>query len=207
MQSKKQLILRGEYPVTKIEIYGELVSLITEINETKIGTKLFEAAKSGDAMKVFEVSFTFKREHTKLYKKMSQFVNNICSEELENCEIFGKEENTEEGIFVFDSSKVNASSLFALAFLTDSDFDESYLFACEVILGDDEEPKGSDMSSYFDALEKEADSYDFADFSANALFTEEELFELSENGFRYTNKYDLIVDVFAGKLKAYVNAE
>ena len=190
--------------MTKTEIYYALVSLIVDINDTGIGKALFEAAKSGDEMKVIEVTSNFRKENTMLYKSMYDFVNKVNELSTSECEIFGdlSEENTEEGIFVYNSHEINASSLFALSYLTA--FDESKLFTCEYI---EEEEKfvAYHMDFYYGALYRESRSYDFSDFVANAMFTEQELACLAENGFVYDNKYKLLVDVFAGKLKEYVS--
>lgn len=191
--------------MTKKEIYYALVPLILDISDTGIGRELFEAAKSGDEMKVVEVTSNFRKEQTMLYQKMYVFVNKLNELSTSECEIFGLKENAEEGIFIYNPEEINASSLFALSYLTA--FDESILFACDCIEGEDEESITFDTDAYYDALEKESGSYDFVDFVANAMFTDEELAYLATEGFIYDNKYKLLVDVFAGKLKAYVNKE
>lgn len=205
MQYTRKIILRGDYLVTKTEIYNALVPLIVDINDTGIGQALFKAAKSGDVMELVRVTSNFRKEHTMLYKSMYDFVNELNEHSVSECEIFGFKENVEEGIFVYNPGEINASSLFALSYLTA--FDESSLWECDSI--EDEESKSLilDMDAYYDALEKESGSYDFADFVANAMFTDEEIANLASEGFIYDNKYQLLVDVFAGKLKAYVNEE
>lgn len=205
MQYTRKIILRGDYLVTKTEIYNALVPLIVDINDTGIGQALFKAAKSGDVMELVRVTSNFRKEHTMLYKSMYDFVNELNEHSVSECEIFGFKENVEEGIFVYNPGEINASSLFALSYLTA--FDESSLWECDSI--EDEESKSLilDMDAYYDALEKESGSYDFADFVANAMFTDEEIANLAAEGFVYDNKYQLLVDVFAGKLKAYVNEE
>ena len=191
--------------MTKTEIYNALVPLIVDINDTGIGQALFKAAKSGDVMELVRVTSNFRKEHTMLYKSMYDFVNELNEHSVSECEIFGFKENVEEGIFVYNPEEINAASLFALSYLTA--FDESILFACDCIEGEDEEALTFDTDAYYDALEKESGSYDFSDFVANAMFTDEEIANLASEGFVYENKYQLLIDVFAGKLKSYVNEE
>lgn len=96
---------------------------------------------------------------------------------------------------------INAPSYFALTFLTD--IDDGYLFTGEFIeIGDEEYV--TDDSAYLDAIEKESGSYDLANFLGSAFISEEELECLEYYGFKYSNIYDLLADVFAGKLKEYV---
>lgn len=189
----------------KKHIYDTIVSLTAEIKTTDVGLKLFEAAKS-DGRKVKEVSEAFMTEHPELYQKMCSFATefNKLIEESEtgkDAEIFGPEQDEENGIFVFDANVINASSYFALTFLTG--IDDSYLFTGECIEVADEEYV-TDDSAYLDALDEESGSHDLANFLGIAFFTEEELEYLKDSGFEYSNIYDLLADVFAGKLKEYV---
>ena len=189
--------------MTKKGIYYTFVPLIADINKTAIGKKIFEAAKTGSGMKVVEVISRFKREHTFLYKRMYEFKRMLDEIPASECEIFGIEENEEEGIFIYDPEKINASSLFAFSYFTG--FDESTLFSCTDMLEDCEEPIYSDIDVFYSALEKESGSSNFAQFAAIAFFNEEQLAYLAEEGLVYDNKYELLVDVFAGKVKAYLN--
>ena len=191
--------------MTKTEIYNALVPLIVDINDTGIGQTLFKAAKSGDVMELVRVTSNFRAEHTMLYKSMFDFVNKLNELSGLECKIFGFEEDEEEEIFVYNPEEINASSLWALSYLTA--FDESILFACNCIEGEDGEPTDFDIDAYYDALEKESGSCDFADFAEKAMFDDEERANLAAEGFIYDNKYQLLVDVFAGKLKAYINEE
>lgn len=191
--------------MTKQQIYDTIVSLTAEIKTTDVGLKLFEAAKSG-GRKVKEVSDTFITEYPELYRKMCSFTTefNKLMEESEtgtDAEIFGPEKDEENEIFTLDPNVINAPSYFALTFLTN--IDDSYLFTGEYIeVGDDEYV--TDDSAYLDALEKESGSSDLANFLGTAFFSEEELECLRENRLEYSNIYDLLADVFAGKLKEYV---
>lgn len=191
--------------MTKTEIYNALVPLIVDINDTGIAQELFKAAKSGDVIELVKVTSNFRKEHTMLYKSMYDFVNKLNEFSAEECEIFGLIEDEVGGIFVYNSEEINASSLFALSYLTA--FDESILFACNCTVDENDNPISFDTDAYYDALEKESGSYDFSDFVANAMFTDEEIANLASEGFIYDNKYQLLIDVFAGKLKAYVNEE
>lgn len=191
--------------MTKQQIYNTIVSLTAEIKTTDVGLKLFEAAKS-DGQKVKEVAETFMSEYPELYQKMCSFATefNRLMEESEtgtDAEIFGPEKDEENEIFVLDPNVINAPSYFALTFLTD--IDDSYLFTGEYIeVGDDEYV--TDDSAYLDALEEESGSSDLANFLGTAFFSEEELECLEDHGLEYSNIYDLLADVFAGKLKEYV---
>lgn len=191
--------------MTKQQIYNTIVSLTAEIKTTEVGLKLYEAAKS-NGQKVKEVSETFMIEHSELYQKMCSFAteyNKLIEESETGCdaEIFGLEKNEENGIFVFDLNEINATSYFALTFLTG--IDDSYLFTGECIEVNDDECT-SDDSAYLDAIEEESGSSDLAYFLGIAFFNEEELECLKEHRFEYSNTYDLLADVFAGKLKEYV---
>lgn len=194
--------------MTKQQIYNTIVSLTAEIKTTDVGLKLFEAAKS-EGQKVKEVSETFKRENPELYQKMCSFTTefNKLVEESETgheAEIFGPEKDEENEICVFDTSAINASSFFALTFLTD--IDDSYLFTGKIIKLDEYMFLLAD-SAYMDALEEESGSSDLIYFLGIASFSEEELEYLAGCGFEYSNIYDLLADVFAGKLKEYVSDE
>lgn len=191
--------------MTKQQIYNAIVSLTAEIKTTDVGLKLFEAAKS-NGQKVKEVSETFMTEYSELYQKMCSFATefNKLIEESEtgaDAEIFGPEKDEKNEIFVFDLNVINASSYFALMFLTG--IDDSYLFTGEYLEATNEEEL-TDDSVYLDAIEKESGSYDLANFLGIAFFNEEELECLKDYGFEYSNTYDLLADVFAGKLKEYV---
>lgn len=193
--------------MTKRQIYDTIVALTDEIKATDIGMKLFEAAKSeGMGRKVKEVSETFKSEYPELYQNMCSFateINKLMEESETSTEagIFGPEKDEENQIFVLDPNVINASSYFALTFLTD--IDDTYLFTGECIeVGDDEYV--TDDSAYLDAIEEESGSSDLANFLGTAFFSEEELKYLEDYGFKYSNIYDLLADVFAGKLKEYV---
>lgn len=157
--------------MTKTEIYNALVPLIVDINDTGIAQELFKAAKSGDVMELVRVTSNFRKEHTMLYKSMYDFVNELNEHSVSECEIFGLKENVEKGILVYNPEEINASSLFALSYLTA--FDESILFACNCTVDENDNPISFDTDSYYDALEKESGSYDFSDFVANAMFTDE----------------------------------
>ena len=187
--------------MTKEEIFATLVAWSVYSNNTGIGKAIFEAAKSGDEMKVVEVTSNFIKENTITYQKMYDFVNNLNKLSASECEIFGSEENIRERIFMYNSRIISASSLFVLSYLTD--FDEAKFFTCEYSEEDDEFVNYH-MDAYYGALYRESRSYDFSNFVANAMFTEQELACLAENGLVYDNKYKLLVDVFAGKLKEYV---
>jgi len=188
--------------VTKQHIYNTLVSLTAEIKTTDVGLKLFEAAKS-DGQKVKEASESFMAEHPELYQKMCSFATdyNKIIEESEtgnDAEIFGLEKDEENGIFIFDLNVIDASSYFALTFLTG--IDDSYFFKLEV----DDDEDITDHSTYLDGIEAVSGSSNLADFLGCAFFNEEELECLKEHGFEYSNTCDLLADVFAGKLREYV---
>lgn len=189
--------------MTKKGIFYTLVALIDDINKTAIGQKIFEAAKAGSGMKVVEVISTFKSEHTFLYKRMYQLKNMLDEMSATEREIFGVEENEKEGIFVYDPEEINASSLFAFAYLTG--FDESTLFSCADMVEKCEESVWSDIDVFYKALKKESGSSHFVEFAAIAQFNDEQLAYLAEEGLSYDNKYKLLVDVFAGKVKAFLN--
>lgn len=197
-------ILRGEYTVTKQEIYNTIVSLTAEIKATDLGAKLFEAAKV-DGNKVKEVAETFMSEYPELYQKMCNFADeyNELIDKGIDIAIFGPEEDKEREICVFNPDLINASSFFALAFLTN--IDDGYLFTGEFV-EKDENHYLVDGSTYLDALEEESDSTYLAEFLGDGfdIITEEHLKNLAEDGFNYSNIYDLLADVFAGKLKEYV---
>lgn len=192
--------------MTKKQIYETIVSLTAEITTTKVGPMLFEAAKE-NGQKVQEVCENFVDQYSDLYDKMFTFSDEfvkLIEESKTGCdaEIFGLEKNEENDVWVFDSNIIKASSLFVLTFLTDIDY--AYLFRGEYIeIGEDEYITA--FSPYFDALEKESGSSDFVDFLGNASFSAEEFESLLECGFNYSyNVYDLLADVFAGKLKEYI---
>ena len=198
-------ILRGEYTVTKQEIYNTIVSLTAEIKATDVGTKLFEAAKV-DGQKVKEVAETFMSEYPELYQKMCSFASKFnefieANEDGIEGEIFGSENDESKEIRVFDTNVINASSFFTLTFLTD--INVSYLFDGTYIELEADKYV-TDDSAYLDALEEESDSSDLPDFLGIAAFSEEELECLEEYGYEYSNIYDLLADVFAGKLEEYV---
>lgn len=188
--------------MTKQQIYTTIVSITAEIKTTGVGLKLYEAAKS-DGQKVKEICETFMAEHPELYQKMCSFATEFKKlieeiETYEEVEVFGLEKDEEKGIFVFDLNEINATSYFVFTFLTR--IDDSYLFTEEYFDVDSDE--GADK--YYDAIEEESGSYDLAEFVANALFDDEEFEYLEEHGFKYSNTYDLLADIFAGKLKEYV---
>ena len=192
--------------MTKKQIYETIVSLAAEITTTKVGPMLFEAAKES-GQKVEEVCENFVAQYTDLYDKMFTFSDEfvkLIEESKTGCdaEIFGLEKNEENDVWVFDSNIIKASSLFVLTFLTDIDY--AYFFRGEYIeIGEDEYVTA--FSPYFDALEEESSSSDFVDFLGNASFSAEEFESLLECGFNYSyNVYDLLADVFAGKLKEYI---
>lgn len=187
----------------KKSIYNGLGSLIVDIEDTGIAQKVFNAAKSGDVMKVIEVTSNFRKEHTMLCRKMYDFVNMLDKISPTEREIFGIKENEEKGIFIYNPEEINASSLFIFAYFTG--FDESTLFSCADMLEYYEEPIYSDIDIFYNALEKESGSSDFARFAKVALFNEDHLAYLAGEGIVYNNKYELLVDVFAGKVKAYMN--
>lgn len=198
---------KGVNPVTKQQIYDTIVSLTAEIKTTDVGLKLFEAAKTS-GRKVEEISETFMKEHAILYQKMTTFVNEYTelinkSEDGTDVEIFGPIKDEENEIFTLDPEIIDAPSFFAFTFLTD--IDASSLFTTEYIDIDaaDDEYVTSD-SAYLDAIEKESGSSDLANFLGIAFFSEEELECLEDHGLKYLNIYDLLADVFAGKLKEYV---
>lgn len=191
--------------MTKQEIYNTIVSLTAEIKPTDVGAKLFEAAKL-NGQKVKEVAETFMSEYPELYQKMCSFASKFnefieASEDGIEGEIFGSENDEEKEIRVFDTNVINASSFFALTFLTD--IDTSYLFNGTCIEFEVDKYV-TDDSAYIDALEEESGSSDLTDFLGAAFFSEEELEWLEEYGYKYSNIYDLLADVFAGKLKEYV---
>lgn len=193
--------------MTKREIYDTIVSLTAEIKTTNVGLKLFEAAKSeGNGRKVKEVAETFMNEYPDLYQRMCSFANEFnklmeISITGTDFEIFGPEPDEEHEIFVFDTNVINASSFFAFTFLTD--IDTAYLFTGTFIVLE-EDKYLTDDSAYLDTLEEEAGSVDLANFLRVASFSKEELEYLEYYGFEYSNIYDLLADVFAGKLKEYV---
>lgn len=194
--------------MTKQQIYDTIVSLTAEIKTTDVGLKLFEAAKL-NGQKVKEVSEAFMTEYPELYQKMCSFATefNKLIEESEtgtDAEIFGYEKDEKAEIFVFDTSVINASSFFAFTFLTD--IDAAYLFTGTYIELE-EDKYVTDDSAYLDAIEEESGSSDLADFLGSAFFSEEELEWLKDCGYEYSNIYDLLADVFAGKLKEYVTFE
>ena len=116
------------------------------------------------------------------------------SETAEELEIFGLVRNEEKEVWVFDLNKINVSSFFIFQFLTF--FDDVYLFT--------EDYLNRDYNEYLDILEKESKSSELAEYCGAAYFSDEELEWLQDRGYDYSNKYDLLVDVFAGKLKDYV---
>lgn len=194
--------------MTRQQTYDTIVSLTAEIKTTDIGLKLFEAAKSGDGKKVKEVSDTFITEYPELYQKMCSFATEF-NKPIEESEtfafgfpeaIFGLKRDEKNGIYTFDPNVINASSYFALTFLTD--VLDLYLFIGEATEVDGEFV--TDDSAYLNALKEESGSSDLAKFLEMASFSEDELGCLIEVGFEYSNIYDLLADVFAGKLKDYV---
>ena len=154
-------------------------------------------------MKVIEVTLNFRKEHIMLCRKMYDFVNMLDRISPSEREIFGIKENEEKGIFIYNPEEINASSLFAFAYLTG--FDESTLFSCADMVEKCEESVWSDIDVFYKALKKESGSSHFVEFAAIALFNEEQLAYLAEEGFVYNNKHELLVDVFAGKVKAFLN--
>ena len=177
--------------MTKTEIYNAIVPLIVDINDTGIAQELFEAAKSGDVMELVRVTSNFRKEHTMLYNKMYNLANKLNG--IFDCEIFGLKEDMEKEIFEYNPEEINASSLFAFHYLTS--FNEvGILFVASPDV----------VNVYYNALAKESGSNDFANFAAYAMFNDEELVILGSWGLVYSNKYELFVDVFAGKLKEYV---
>lgn len=190
--------------MTKQQIYDTIVSLTAEIKTTDVGFKLFEAAKL-NGQKVKEVSETFMTEYPELYQKMCSFATefNKLIDESDTC-IFGLEKDEENEIFVFDPNVINVPSFFVLTFLTD--IDDLYLFTEEYIEVEDEEYVTS-FDPYYETLEEESGSYDLVDFLGSAYFYEEELEWLKDYGYEYSNIYDLLTDVFAGKLKEYVSSK
>ncbi len=195
--------------MTKQTIYDTIVSLTTELKPTNIGLKLFEAAKSseGAGQKVSEVLETFANEYPELYQKIWRFAddfNEYMSLPTTSAfagEIFGAKEDKENGITVFDPNIIHASSFFAFTFITD--IDEVYLFTGECIeIGENEWL--TDDVTYLDALEEESGSTDLANFLANASFSFEEIDCLSDSDLIYDNICDLLADVFAGKLREYI---
>ena len=194
--------------MTKQQIYETIVSLTAEIKTTEVGLKLFKAAKL-DGQEVKEVSETFINEYPELYGKMCSFAtehNKLIAENETGIDtvIFGLEKDEKNGIFVFNPDVINAASYFALVFLTG--IDDSYFFTGEYMEVDYGEENATvfDDSAYFDALEEESGSSYFVRFLGNGFFNEEELEWLKESGFEYSNTYDLLADVFAGKLQEYV---
>lgn len=195
--------------MTKRQIYDNIVKLTTEIKATNVGLKLFEAARLS-GQKVKEVAETFMREYPGLYKRMYDFAyeyNKLVADDcLSDVEIFGVEENEENGIFVLNPNVIDAPSYFSLIFLTN--IDEAYLYyqptSCLSEDTTEEEWIHAD-DAYYDALVKETGCEDLVEFLGAAFFDEDELEWLAYRGYDYENIYDLLADVFAGKLKEYVN--
>lgn len=187
----------------KKSIYNVLVSLIDDINDTRIAQEIFNVAKSGDRIKLVKMISNFEKEHSKLYEKMYNFKNALDKISASECIIFGIKENKEDGIFVYNPKEINASSLFILSYFTG--FDESILFSCTDVDEDYEDPIYSDIDVFYNALKKESGSSHLARFAAISLFNEEQLAYLAEEGYVYENKHELLIDVFAGNVKAYMN--
>ena len=194
--------------MTKQEIYDTIVSLTAEIKNTNIAFALFEAAKSEKGRrKVEEVAETFKKQYAELYQRMCSFADgfNVAIEQsLTKCngEIFGIDEDFVDNIHVFDSNAINPSSFFVLTFLTE--IRSAYLFAGSIIMIKSDMYL-TDDAIYVDALEKESGSLELAEFlGGGAFFSEEEIEMLSNLGFSVENKYELLANVFAGKLKEYL---
>jgi len=191
--------------VTKQQIYNIIVSLTAEIKTTGVGLKIYEAAKVS-GQKVKEVSETFMTEHPELYQKMCSFANeyNKLIEESKianDAAIFGPEKDEENGIFLFDLNEINATSYFVLMFLTE--IDDTYLYT-EEFYEYEAVRERTVISEYLDIIEEESGSSDLALFLGTGFFNKEELEYWNDFGFEYSDFYELLADVFAGKLKEYL---
>ena len=180
--------------MTKKQIYETIVSLTSELTPTKVGTMLFEAAKSEEGgKKVDEIIENFISQYSDLYLKMCNFAAKFTElyEACEDVEVFGPEKD----MWKFDTALIDVSSFFALAFLTNINSQD--FFAAE-------DSEDSESNVYLDAIEKESGSTDLAEFLGAALLSTEELDCLEYYGFNYSNTSDLLADIFAGKLKEYI---
>lgn len=115
--------------MTKQEIYENVVQLTAQLKVTNVAVEIFETAKTGDVKAVENVFERFKNEKSELYQRIVAF-----GEEFDEMivtgregEIFGEEEDIEEGIYVFDPEKIDALSFYALTFF--GNLDEIFFFA------------------------------------------------------------------------------
>ena len=167
--------------MTKQEIYEQVVQLTSELHATNVAENIFAAAKEGDPKKVEEVFETFKEENPKLYARIVSFGRDYNGLSNDTYDVFGSEEDEENGSYVFDPNTINAETLYALILF--SEIDDYYLFDW-----------GTESSQNFVNSIKDAGYKELANFVEDFS-----IYDLgSEGNKKYRNKYECLVGIFKG---------
>ena len=167
--------------MTKQEIYEQIVQLTSELHATNVTEKIFSAAKEGDSKKVEKVFDTFKEENLDLYLRILNLGVTIRTISYGGpIDVFSSEEDEENGSYVFDSSIINAETLYILILL--GGIDEFYLFNW-----------GTESSINFVNAIKDSGYMELAHF-----VDDWSIFDLGCEGKKYQDIYECLVGIFKG---------
>lgn len=178
--------------MTKQEILEKVLRLTDELASTGIAKKIFDAVETGEVEKVKEVDETFKKENQKLYQEIVTFgeeYNKLADDDAtgKNCWIFGNEDNSKDGVMVFDASKIDVLSFYVLSAVF-AGTDEIFYFENYGL--------DSDISSknFTDAIDEITDDW-FSNFFHDFSLVD----WIGEKDECYPNWYEVLIAAFNGE--------
>ncbi len=116
--------------MTKKEIYEQVVELTAKLAQTKVAERIFGAATEGNVAKTQQIIDSFPENYPELSQKIVSFGQKfnkfVTAYEADELEIFGKEADEANGVFVFDTSIIDVLSFYVLNIL--GHMNEVYFF-------------------------------------------------------------------------------